>query len=488
MNIEQILSPIVIGFVLGVTFSSVILAFWVKGRVTQVRARCRELETEILVEREKSEAAAIGCARYSAEASRIPDLERTIDDLRERMREADRENAQLATMLKAERQNHVARVEQLTTIGTELENKFAALASEALGKNRQDFLALVSERFEKHNEAANQDLEKRQKEIETLVKPLGENLDKFERKVEQIEKDRKGAYERISEVVESLKHGQMHLHTETARLVQALRQPKTRGRWGEHQLRNVLEMAGMTEHVDFLEQPTIQGENGQLRPDVIIRVPGGKSIIVDAKTPLDAYLAGVEAPDADARERHVARHARQVRQHIRNLASQEYWKALPGSPDFVVMFIPGEAFFAAAIESDPALFELAVRQRVLISTPTTLIALVKAIAYGWQQETLAANARTVQKLGGELFQRLSVFRKHMGDLGQALRQTVDRYNKGVGTLEGRILPAARKFEPLGVVARGTEIPVLEPVTLAPRAIEAARHAEPLPDRETAAGS
>ena len=247
----------------------------------------------------------------------------------------------------------------------------------ALGKNSESFLKLVSERFEKHSESAKEDLEKRRTAIETLVKPLGENLSKFEHKVDAIEKAREGAYRAISEQVKSLAEGQTGLRSETNRLVQALRRPQTRGRWGEYQLRNVLDLAGMTEHVDFVEQTTLEGDEGRLRPDVVIRVPGGKSIIVDAKTPLDAYLNAVEAPDEETRERFIADHARQVRDHVRALSSRDYWKALPETPEFVVMFVPGESFFAAAIESDPALFESAARQRVLISTPTTLIALVK---------------------------------------------------------------------------------------------------------------
>ena len=268
--------------------------------------------------------------------------------------------------------------------------------------------------------------------------------------------------------MKSLAEGQTGLRSETSRLVQALRRPQTRGRWGEYQLKNVLEMAGMTEHVDFVEQSTIEGDEGRLRPDVIIRVPGGKSIIVDAKTPLDAYLNAVEAPDEGARERFIADHARQVRDHVRALSSRDYWKALPETPEFVVMFVPGESFFAAAVESDPALFESAARQRVLISTPTTLIALVKTIAYGWQQEKLAENAQAVANQGRDLYERIKTFGGHMGDLGRALQQTVERYNRGVGSLERRVLPAARKFESLGVAPAGSTIPPLEPVELDPR--------------------
>ena len=422
-------------------------------------------------------ASALRAARLAAAAERVPRLEEENSDLREQLRESESQSASQRTALEAERKSHEARVAELTRMGAELEKKFAGLASEVLGKNSESFLKLVSERFEKHSESAREDLEKRRTAIETLVKPLGENLTKFERKVGEIEKAREGAYEAIAAQVKNLAEGQTGLRTETSRLVQALRRPETRGRWGEYQLRNVLEMAGMTKHVDFVEQPTIAGDEGRLRPDVIIRVPGGTSIIVDAKTPLDAYLSAVEAPDEATREQRIADHARQVRDHVRALASREYWKALPETPDFVVMFVPGESFFAAAIESDPALLESAWRERVLISTPTTLIALVKTIAFGWQQERLAENAQAVAAQGRDLYERIKIFGGHMGAVGKALQQAVERYNKGVGSLERRVLPAARKFETLNVATAASSIPALEPVELDPREPQAEELAE-----------
>ena len=402
-------------------------------------------------------------ARLAVAAERVPALERENKELQEKLQEAEKKNAALGAALQTHRKSHEARVQELTQMAAALEKRFAGLASEALGKNSESFLKLVSERFDKHNQTAKEELDKRRTAIETLVKPLGESLSKFETKVDAIEKAREGAYQAITEQVKTLAEGQTGLRSETSRLVQALRRPQTRGRWGEYQLRNVLEMAGMTEHVDFVEQSSVWGQEGRLRPDVIIRIPGGKSIIVDAKTPLDAYLTAMEAADEESRERGLADHARQVRNHVRALASQDYWKALPETPEFVVMFIPGEAFFAAAIESDPDLLENAVRQRILISTPTTLIALVKTIAYGWQQENLAKNAQVVATQGRELYERIKTFGGHMNDLGRSLQQTVERYNKGIGSLERRVLPAARRFEELDVAPGGSSIPSLEPV-------------------------
>ncbi len=413
-------------------------------------------------------------ARLAVAAERVPALERENRELREQLQEAEKKNAANRAKLDTLRESHETRVQELTQMGAALEKRFTGLASEALGKNSESFLKLVSERFDKHSQAAREDLEKRRAAIETLIKPLGENLSRFETKVDAIEKARAGAYEAIKEQVKSLAEGQTTLRSETSRLVQALRRPQGRGRWGEYQLQNVLEMAGMTAGVDFEMQQTVEGDEGRLRPDVVIRLPGGKSIIVDAKTPLDAYLNAVEADDEGTRKQLVADHARQVRAHVRALASKDYWKALPGTPDFVVMFVPGEAFFAAAIESDPELFESAVRQRVLISTPTTLIALAKAIAYGWQQEKLAENAQAVAAQGRELYERVKTFGGHMGDMGRALRQAVERYNSGIGSLESRMLVTARRFETLDVLppASSSSIPPLEPMELDVRELQA----------------
>ena len=229
----------------------------------------------------------------------------------------------------------------------------------------------------------------------------------------------------------------------------------------------------MTEHVDFVEQKTVGGEDGRLRPDVIVHLPGGKSIIVDAKTPLEGYLAAVEADNEEDRERHMATHARHVRDHVRALASKEYWKELPVTPDFVVMFIPGEAFYAAAIESDHTLFEQAFEKKILICSPTTFIALVKAIAYGWQQQKLAENMQEVANDARVLYRRIGKFGEHMGGLGDSLRQAVKKYNEGVGSLEGRVLPTARKFEKQGVVSSAEPtLPGIAPVDIEVRALHA----------------
>ena len=471
MQVEQLVFPFA-AFVFGILSALLLFVSPARRRTANAENRIVAIEKDIEKARTEREALALEKATADAAAGRVPDLEQTIDDLRGRLEETDRQLAESRAAAEAEQKSHAARVEELEKMGAEIERKFAVLASDVLGKNSESFLKLVTERFEKHKELAGKDLQERQKAIETLVKPIGESLASFENRVNEIEKAREGAYHAITEQVKNLAEGQTGLRSETGRLVQALRQPKTRGRWGEYQLRNVLEMAGMTEHVDFVEEKTFDGQDGRLRPDVIVRLPGGKSIIVDAKTPLEAYLAAAETDDEESRLRLMKDHAGHVRRHIKSLASKEYWKSLPVTPDFVVMFVPGEAFFAAAIESDPNLFEQAIRDRVLISTPTTFIALVKAIAYGWQQQNLAENTQVVASLARELYDRIKVFGKHMDELGQSLRQAVDRYNRGVGSLEGRILPTARKFETLGVASSDSSITVVDQIDLDARELQA----------------
>lgn len=384
---------------------------------------------------------------------------------------AERAEARAAA---AERDRAVAeaKVDELGRIGAEIELKFATLASEVLGKNSENFLALVSERFEKHKTDAEADLDKRRTQIENLVKPLRDGLDKFDLKMGEIDKAQVHAATAVTEQVKLLARGLTGLQTETGRLVQALRRPQTRGRWGEYQLRNVLEMAGMTEHVDFTEQGKIGGPDGPLYPDVVIRLPGGKSLVVDAKTPLDAYLKAIEAENEDERQQHLDSHARQVQAQVQNLSRKAYWERLTPTPDFVVMFVPGEAMLATAMERDPGLFERAVQGQVLISTPMTLIALVKAIAYGWQQDRLAENMLEVVQLARELHGRIKIFGEHMDKMGAALKRAVGHYNDSVGSLEGRVLVTARKLADKGVASDAESIPGTKRIEEAVRGLAA----------------
>ncbi len=379
----------------------------------------------------------------------------------------------LEAELKATREAHQARLEELRGMKTELEDRFGALASGVLESNSKTFLGLVSERFEKHKADADQSLAKRQEAIQSFVKPLDERLGKFDTRIGEIEKQRQEAYGAIQAQVKALQVGQQTLGQETRKLVQALRAPKTRGRWGEMQLKQVFEMAGMAEHVDFELESHMETDNGARRPDAIVHIPGGRSIVVDAKTPLEAYLDAIEADTPEKQAEHLLRHSQHVKTHVRLLASKDYAKNLQEAPDFVVMFIPGESFVAAAAEADPGLIEYAFDNKVLIASPTTLMALVKAIAYGWQQEKMARNVVEVQKLAKEIYDRLVTFGGHLEKVGRSLGQSVNAYNSAVASLEGRVLPSTRKFEALGVVPEDSQMPEVRGVDAETRNLSAA---------------
>ena len=350
---------------------------------------------------------------------------------------------------------------------------FAELSAEALQKNNEQFLALAETKLGQAQTAAQGDLTQRQQAISQLLTPLSETLARYERGLQQIEMERKGAYEGLSEKVAQLHHGHELLQKETRNLVTALRSPQTRGRWGEMQLRRVVEMAGMVAHCDFDEQVSTSTEEGRLRPDMIVHVPGGGEIVVDAKVPLEAFLKLIDADDDASRALYQASHARQLRTHVDLLAKKEYWKQFARSPQQVVAFIPGDQLLSAAYESDPTLQEHAMANNVLLTTPTMLIALLRTVAFGWRQESLAENAREVQKLGAELYERLRTMSAHMQKLQRSLTASVSAYNDAVGSLESRVLVSARRFPALGVVGVESEVIAdLHPVEASPRLLQA----------------
>ena len=350
-----------------------------------------------------------------------------------------------------------------------LREMFGSLAADALRDNNRSFLELAKANLEKFQGVAKSDLEARQKAVEHLVMPIQESLSKVDEKIQQIEKDRNKAYGTLTEQVQSLIGTQEQLRTETGNLVKALRAPSVRGRWGEIQLRRVVEIAGMLPFCDFSEQETLNTSEGRLRPDLIVKLPGGKNIVVDAKTPLQAYLEAVEATDDDVRRLRLVEHARQVRDHMTKLSSKAYWEQFDASPEFVVMFLPGETFFSAALEQDPGLIEQGVGWRVIPASPTTLIALLKAVAYGWNQEKLARNAQEISALGKELHDRLRSLFGHLEAAGKGLDRAVECYNKAIGTLETRVMVSARKFGELGAAVT-EEIPELEPIETTARTL------------------
>jgi DNA recombination protein RmuC len=332
----------------------------------------------------------------------------------------------------------------------QLADTFAALSAEAMARNNQSFLNLAGA---------------------GVVAPVRESLEKVDRQLKEIEKARAGAYASLTEQVRGLLETQAQLRGETARLVTALRSPGTRGRWGEIQLRRVVEMAGMLEHCDFHSQATLFGDEGRLRPDLLIHLPAGKTVVVDAKTPLEGYLQAVEASDEATRKQRLADHARQVRSHMNSLARKSYWEQFDHAPEFAVLFLPGECFFSAALESDPSLIEAGVEQNIILATPTTLIALLRGVAYGWRQENLARNAAEISALGKDLFKRLSDMGAHWNRVGANLEKAVEAYNSAVGSFESRVMVSARRFADLKTSPLGVEIAPLEPVEKNVRALQ-----------------
>lgn len=386
--------------------------------------------------------------------------------------EAAELRAQLSGMhaqLAREQQSSDERRQSMAVAQSQLANTFNALSAQALARNNQAFLDLATQNLARFQESAKGDLAARQQAVAGLVQPLSEEIARLAGQTQALERARAESYGQLSEQVKSLFGAQQALRQETGRLVNALRRPDVRGRWGEVQLKRVVEMAGMLAHCDFFEQES--GSDGR-RPDMLVRLPGGKTVVLDSKAPLAAYLEAVESDTENVRQSALVRFIQHVRTHVQQLASKTYWDQFEQSPEFVVMFLPGEAFFSAALQQDPELIEYASAQKVILATPTTLLALLKAVYFGWRQEALADNARQVSELGALLYERLAKLGEHWNSVGKNLGQAVKAYNDATGSLESRVLVTARKFEELQVAPQGKDLPVILAVDQLTRSVQA----------------
>lgn len=426
-----------------------------------------------MVARRGAVAAQIGASvlseRLAARDSQIEELRQLLEQSSVRAETSMAEQTelrtrltQITTRLAEERKSADEKLKTFIESRDQLLQQFQALSKEALRNNNQMFLDLAKTNFEKLHEGAKGDLEQRQQSIFELVKPIRESLEKVDTKIVEIEKSRAGDYGSLSEQIKQLAASENQLRNETSNLVKALRAPAVRGRWGEIQLKRIVEMAGMVQYCDFEEQSSVNTENGRQRADMIINLPNGKKIVVDSKVPLEGYLDAIGTQIEDERLLRLKDHARQVRAHLNQLGQKAYWNQYKPTPEFVVLFLPGESFFSAALEQDPELIEFGVTNQVIIATPTTLIALLKAVAYGWRQEQMAKNAEVISDLGRQLYERIATMADYLGGLRSSIERSIDFFNKLTGTIETRILPSARRFKELGATPQD-EIPVAQQI-------------------------
>lgn len=414
---------------------------------------------------------------------RASGAEARIEELRQQVQQRDTEINQIRDDLDSERQSKVEALtkldsaqksfeEQKTLIEamkTEMTDTFNALSSAALKSSSEDFLRLASEHLGKVVADTKGRLGEHQAALDGMLKPLHETLRRYEEQIRSIEESRHKAYGSLEEQLRALASTHEHLQRETSNLVSALRKPQVRGRWGEMQLRRVAELSGMSIHCDFTEQISVDTEKGRIRPDMIVHLPMEREIVVDSKVSLEAYLDAISASTEDERKAKMERHAQQVRAHMNKLSSKEYWSQFAQSPEFVVLFIPGESFLSSALDVDNALIEDGIQKRVIIATPTTFIALLRAIAYGWRQEQITKNAQEISELGRQLYERMTTLVQHFDNIGTNLEKAIGAYNKAVGSMESRILPSVRKFKELGVTG-ADEIPVIEQIDQKPRSL------------------
>jgi len=388
--------------------------------------------------------------------------------------------ARLQHELEKDRAVHTERLKVYQDAEAKLRDTFGNLSRAALQSNNEQFLSLAQTKLQQIRTESAADIDSRRKSIEDLLAPMAKTLEQVDREIKESERRRIESGTTLIEKIAALDTMGQDLRGQTQRLVDALKRPGVRGRWGELQLKRVVELAGMVEHCHFTEQETITTESGRIRPDVIVNLPGGKHVVVDAKAPLDAYLRALEAPDEESRQRLLADHARQVRTHVLQLSAKNYYDKVSTTPEFVVMFLPGEMFFSAALEQDPSLIEFGVDKRVIPASPTTLIALLRAVAYGWQQEAMEENARKISELGKTVYDAVRTLGGRFDTLGSRLKSSLEAYNDAVGSLEGNVLIKARKFKELQAANGGEEIKTLEPIDRVPRMLQAPELTDGLP--------
>ncbi len=433
------------------------------SRIANLQADLNQAEARVLKSSEER----------SAANARLEQMHQLEEDLKEKtsevkhlgtiLAELREKQATLETTIEKERMATEEKLQLLEKAKEQLTDTFQAISAKALQNSHESFLELAKATLGKYQEGAKRDLELRQKEVKQIVEPVRESLEKYDRQVQEMERIRQKAYGSLSQQVESLMKTQQQLQKETGNLVKALRTPQVRGRWGEITLRRVAELAGMLRYCDFFEQETKDSEQGRLRPDMIVRLPNEKQIVVDSKAPLLAYLEAVEAQTEEERTNKLILHSKQVQAHMNKLSQKTYWEQFHPTPEFVVLFIPGENFFSSALEYSPGLIEEGVSKGVILATPTTLISLLKAVAFGWRQEIMTENAAAISKLGRELYERINTMAEHLQNLGKNIEKCVSTYNQVIGSFERRVLASARRLSDLGITKKdGAELPYVTP--------------------------